>query len=106
MQYFSTRGAAMATLLGATALAAQSPTGSPSIAPYISPAFPQDLVAARRADRIAWLAYDRGLRNAYAAAAPDFRPVQARLLPNRERRRDPFVNFPGWLSSSGRALAL
>ena len=76
MQHLSGRGVVMATLLGASALAAQSPTGSPSIAPYISPAFPQDLVAAKRTDRIAWLAYDRGLRNAYAAAAPDFRPVR------------------------------
>src|SRR5512133_428113 len=47
-----------------------------SIAPYISPAFPSDLVSAKLADRIAWLSYERGQRNAYAAAAPDFKPVR------------------------------
>jgi dipeptidyl aminopeptidase/acylaminoacyl peptidase len=60
--------AALTSVLGAQA--------ATSIAPYISPAFPSDLVSAKRADRIAWLAYDRGQRNAYAAAAPDFKPVR------------------------------
>ncbi|HTI63413.1 MAG TPA: S9 family peptidase, partial [Gemmatimonadaceae bacterium] len=52
---------------------AQSPS---SVAPYIAPAFPEELVAARKADRIAWLAYDHGQRNVYTAAAPDFKPVR------------------------------
>ena len=55
------------------AVAAQSPT---SVAPFIAPAFPSDLVAAKHADRIAWLSYERGLRNAYVASAPDFKPVR------------------------------
>lgn len=50
-------------------------TRSP-IAPYIAPAFPEELVAAKKVDRIAWLAYDRGQRNVYTAAAPDFKPVR------------------------------
>src|SRR5437764_15375839 len=66
-------GLALASIAPTSALRAQA---SPSIAPYIAPAFPSDLVAAKRADRIAWLSYDRGLRNAYAAAAPDFKPVR------------------------------
>ena len=42
-----------------------------SVAPYIAPAFPEELVAARKVDRVAWLAYDHGQRNVYTAAAPD-----------------------------------
>jgi dipeptidyl-peptidase-4 len=66
--------ATLAGTLGANRnVRAQSAT---SVAPYISPAFPSDLVSAKRADRIAWLSYERGQRNAYAAAAPDFKPVR------------------------------
>lgn len=48
----------------------------PSIAPWLSPASPLTLVSARKADRIAWMVYDQGLRNVYTAAAPGFRPVR------------------------------
>jgi dipeptidyl aminopeptidase/acylaminoacyl peptidase len=59
------------------ALAPRLPAQSvPSIAPFMSPASPLTLVSARKADRIAWMAYDRGMRNVYTAAAPDFRPVR------------------------------
>jgi dipeptidyl-peptidase 4 len=47
-----------------------------SVAPFISPGFPSDLVSAKKADRIAWIVYERGLRNVYAASAPDFKPVR------------------------------
>jgi len=47
-----------------------------SVAPFISPGFPSDLVAAKKADRIAWLVYERGMRNVYTAAAPDFKPAR------------------------------
>jgi dipeptidyl-peptidase-4 len=47
-----------------------------SVAPYIAPAFPEELVAAKKADRVAWLAYDHGQRNVYTAAAPDFKPAR------------------------------
>ena len=53
---------------------AQTPTSS--IAPYIAPAFPEELVSAKKVDRVAWLAYDHGRRNVYTAAAPDFKPVK------------------------------
>jgi len=36
------------------------------------------MVAAKKADRIAWQVYEEGKRNVYFAAAPDFR---ARRLP-------------------------
>jgi len=47
-----------------------------SVALFISPGFPSDLVSAKKADRIAWLVYERGMRNVYAASAPDFKPVR------------------------------
>ncbi len=50
-------------------LAAQDYT----IADILSPAFAYDLVSARDADRIAWLEYERGMRNVYTAEAPGFR---------------------------------
>jgi hypothetical protein len=33
-------------------------------------------VTARKADRIAWIANDKGMRNVFSAAAPDFRAVR------------------------------
>jgi dipeptidyl-peptidase 4 len=42
----------------------------------LSPAFPLALVAARHADRIAWIENERGMRNVYTAAGPDFVPVR------------------------------
>ncbi len=69
-----TIGSAAAAILAATqVLPAQS---VPSIAPFMSPASPLTLISARKADRIAWMVYDRGLRNVYTAAAPDFRAVR------------------------------
>ena len=65
--------ATLALLAAAPFLHAQS---VPSIAPFMSPASPLTLVSARKADRIAWMVYDRGMRNVYTAAAPDFRPVR------------------------------
>ena len=50
--------------------------GRPTIEQFLSPAYPQDLVSAKKADRVAWWAYERGRRNVYSAAAPDFRPVR------------------------------
>jgi dipeptidyl-peptidase-4 len=50
--------------------------GGPTIEQFLSPAYLQELVSAKKADRIAWWAYERGMRNVYTAAAPDFRPVK------------------------------
>ncbi len=66
--------AASAVAWPAVALAQQ--VGVPTIAPFLSPASPLTLASARNADRIAWMVYDRGLRNVYTAAAPDFRAVR------------------------------
>jgi len=42
----------------------------------LSSPYPMTLVAAKNADRIAWIMNDRGSRNVWTAAAPDFRPVR------------------------------
>jgi dipeptidyl-peptidase-4 len=41
----------------------------------LSTPYPEGLVAAKKADRIAWIFNDRGARNVWTAAAPDFQPV-------------------------------
>jgi dipeptidyl aminopeptidase/acylaminoacyl peptidase len=73
---------AAATLL-ASPILAQSPASlvsapkgnaAPSIAAFLSPASPLSLTSARKADRLAWMAYEKGMRNVYTAAAPSFTP--------------------------------
>jgi dipeptidyl aminopeptidase/acylaminoacyl peptidase len=68
--------AAMATCLSllATPLAAQQV--KPTVAQFLSPSSPLELSRARNADRVAWVAYERGMRNVYTAAAPDFKAVR------------------------------
>jgi len=60
-------------MLASVPLAAQERFTIPEI---LAPAFPFDLVSAKAADRIAWIEYERGMRNVYTAVAPDFRPVR------------------------------
>ena len=62
-----------AVVLFVSSLDAQS---KPTIEQYLSPASPLEVTSARKADRVAWMTYDRGLRNVYTAGAPDFRPVR------------------------------
>jgi dipeptidyl aminopeptidase/acylaminoacyl peptidase len=64
-------------LLAATQLADAALAANPfTLEQILAPAYPSELVAARKADRIAWIAYDRGLRNVYTAAGPEFKPVR------------------------------
>ncbi|MCY3677433.1 MAG: prolyl oligopeptidase family serine peptidase [Gemmatimonadetes bacterium] len=69
-----------AVALGTLALGAL--TASPaqaqrfSIADVLSPGYPVQLVAAKDADRIAWIEYEEGRRNVYTATAPGFEPVR------------------------------
>ena len=65
-----TFGAALAIVVAAPAPAQHVPT----IKQWLAPGYPQELVAAKKADRIAWEAYEEGKRNVYYAAAPDFKP--------------------------------
>jgi dipeptidyl aminopeptidase/acylaminoacyl peptidase len=55
---------------------ARAQSAKPTIAQFLSPSSPQEVNAARRADRIAWVSYERGMRNVYTAAAPRFTPVR------------------------------
>jgi dipeptidyl aminopeptidase/acylaminoacyl peptidase len=67
----------LAVLLFASALPLQAQTNDkPTIEQFFSPASPLELVSARRADRLAWVAYEKGMRNVYTAAAPNFTPVR------------------------------
>lgn len=60
----------------ASLVSAPKGTAAPSIAAFLSPSSPLSLVAAKKADRLAWMAYEKGMRNVYTAAAPNFSPVK------------------------------
>jgi dipeptidyl aminopeptidase/acylaminoacyl peptidase len=73
LQPFVLLSSVVALLCAPLGLTAQ---GRFTIEQVLSPGYPFGLVAAKQADRIAWIEYERGLRNIYTAAAPDFEPVQ------------------------------
>ncbi len=60
----------------AAMLGAASPGSKPTFKEFLSPASPQELVSAKKADKIAWVDYKEGTRNAYVASAPLFTPVK------------------------------
>ena len=64
---------ALLALAFAPQLSAQS---KPTIEQFLSPSSPQEITSAKKADRIAWVSYEKGMRNVYTAAAPDFKPVR------------------------------
>jgi dipeptidyl-peptidase-4 len=66
---------AVAVIVGTSVPRAASPV-APTIEAFLTPGYPTELVSAKRADRIAWTAYEHGQRNVYTAAAPDFKPVR------------------------------
>ena len=75
MRPLSIRCAASIALLALAApLAAQQ--SKATVEQFLSPASPLELAVAKKADRIAWTVYDRGLRNVYTAAAPAFTPLR------------------------------
>src|ERR1700754_2919846 len=53
-----------------------APPEIPAYQKFLSPASPQEVVAARKVDRITWVDYAEGKRNAYTAVAPLFAPVR------------------------------
>ena len=59
-----------------TNAAARKPATKYTIDQFLSPASPLEMTAARKADRIAYVVYERGMRNVYTAAAPDFKAVR------------------------------
>ena len=52
------------------------PASRPTIAQILKPGLPIELVSAKKADRLAWIAYEEGRRNVFTAAGPMFRPVR------------------------------
>jgi dipeptidyl aminopeptidase/acylaminoacyl peptidase len=73
-------------LLVALAVAVALPLGAqskpaatqskPTVAQFIGTSEPLEVTSAQKTDRIAWIAYDRGMRNVFTAAAPDFKAVR------------------------------
>jgi len=63
-------------ILSTAVFLSAAPPNSPTYRQFLSPASPQELVAARKVDRIAWVDYAEGKRNAYTAVAPQFTPVR------------------------------
>jgi dipeptidyl aminopeptidase/acylaminoacyl peptidase len=61
----------VALALGAGSAGAQAAF---SIRDILSPAFPYSLQSAKNVDRIVWAEFERGMRNVYTAAPPDFSP--------------------------------
>jgi dipeptidyl aminopeptidase/acylaminoacyl peptidase len=54
----------------------QAASPGPTIEQFLAPGTPIELVSAKKTDRIAWTAYEHGLRHVYTAAAPAFAPVR------------------------------
>jgi dipeptidyl-peptidase 4 len=71
---------ALVVLALVPALAPQAPRAAAGAAPtidqFLAPGYPTEVVSAKKADRIAWTAYEHGMRNVYTAAAPAFKPVR------------------------------
>src|SRR5207244_4323724 len=65
-----------ATVLVTAIAAPGTSQNKPTIGQFLSPGFPSELVSAKKADRIAWLVYERGQRNVFTAAPPDYKPVR------------------------------
>jgi dipeptidyl-peptidase 4 len=53
-----------------------APSSVPTYQRFLSPASPLEVVAARKVDRLAWVAFEEGRRNAYTAAGPVFTPIR------------------------------
>jgi dipeptidyl aminopeptidase/acylaminoacyl peptidase len=63
----------LSSIAGIGLLTAATP---PTYKEFLNPASPQEVVAAKKMDRIAWVDYAEGKRNAYTAGAPLFTPVR------------------------------
>ena len=61
-----------ALFIPSTALQAQQHF---TIEQVLAPAFPYDLTAAKKADRLVWIGNEQGKRNVYTAVGPDYKPL-------------------------------
>ena len=62
--------------------AAPQSADKPTIDQFLGAASPLEVAAAARTDRVAWVAYDKGRRNVYTAAAPAYTPVKLSNYPD------------------------
>lgn len=69
-------GALLAFVTLSSRPVATAPVTAASYQQFLSPASPLELVAAKKVDRVAWVAFEEGRRNAYTAAGPAFTPVR------------------------------
>jgi len=67
---------------GSPAGPANSPSGPPTIDQFLGASSAIEVTAASRTDRVAWIAYERGRRNVYTAAAPAYTPVRLTSFTN------------------------
>jgi len=69
---------AVAVVLSLVAFSSQRwvSTAGPTIEQFLAPGYPTEVVSAKKANRIAWTAYEHGQRNVYTAAAPGFSPTR------------------------------
>ncbi len=57
-------------------------TAGPTLEQFMSPPSPLEFGAARKSERLAWVTYERGMRNVYTAAAPDWKATRITSFPN------------------------
>jgi dipeptidyl aminopeptidase/acylaminoacyl peptidase len=67
---------AAAALLVALSPVVSAQQRPPLYQQFLKPATPLELVAAKKVDRLAWVDYDEGKRNAFTAVGPAFMPVR------------------------------
>lgn len=80
---------AVAATLSAASLGAQGPNlqkakpvanvksaAGPTVEQFMSPPSPLEFTAAKKTDRLAWVTYERGMRNVYTATAPEFKATR------------------------------
>src|SRR5437660_1433590 len=70
-------GLLIAVLIGSLLPDAAAAAKPFTLEQILGSAFPYELVAAKKADRIAWIAYERGLRNVYTA--PHWSPDSSKI---------------------------
>jgi dipeptidyl aminopeptidase/acylaminoacyl peptidase len=68
--------AALGRLLASLAFCSLAAAGTFTLEQVLSAPFPADLVAARDGSKLAWSLNERGVRNVWVAAAPDYRGVR------------------------------
>jgi dipeptidyl-peptidase-4 len=71
----ATGGANSASVASASSGATRAADKLFTLEGVLSTPYPQELIAAKNVDRIAWVFNDQGARNVWTAAAPDFQPV-------------------------------